>query len=54
MKVAEAAVTGMAQRAEQRQSAGVGHLAVIGSALLIAHGTVGRQASASSCILQVD
>jgi methyl-accepting chemotaxis protein len=35
VKVAEAALSGMAQRAEQRRSAAVGHLAVIGSALLI-------------------
>jgi methyl-accepting chemotaxis protein len=35
VKVAEAALTGMAQRAGQRQSAAVGHLGLIGSALLI-------------------
>ena len=35
VKVAEAALTGMSQRAEQRHSAAVGHLALIGSALLI-------------------
>jgi methyl-accepting chemotaxis protein len=35
LKVAEAALAGMAQRAEQRRSAAIDHLVLIGSALLI-------------------
>jgi methyl-accepting chemotaxis protein len=38
LKVAEAALAGMAQRAEQRQSAAVGQLALIGLALLMGVG----------------